>query len=74
MITQSILVLFGSFFILLFTGVPISAGIGLASCLTAFSAGKPMDKLAFVAEQKCFDGVDSFPCSPCRFSRWAATS
>ena len=60
MVAQSILVLFGSFFIMLFAGVPISAGIGIASCLTAFSAGMPVDKFAFVAAQKCFDGVDSF--------------
>ena len=60
MVAQSILVLFGSFFVMLFAGVPISAGIGIASCLTAFSAGMPVDKFAFVAAQKCFDGVDSF--------------
>ena len=60
MVAQSILVLFGSFFVMLFAGVPISAGIGIASCLTAFSAGMPFDKFAFVAAQKCFDGVDSF--------------
>lgn len=60
MVAQSILVLFGSFFVMLFAGVPISAGIGIASCLTAFSAGMPFDKFSFVAAQKCFDGVDSF--------------
>ena len=60
MVAQSILVLFGSFFVMLFAGVPISAGIGIASCLTAFSEGMPFDKFAFVAAQKCFDGVDSF--------------
>ena len=34
MIGQSIAILFGSFFVLLFAGVPISVGIGIASIIT----------------------------------------
>ena len=60
MVGQSIAVLFGSFFILLLAGVPISAGIGIASILTAFAAGMPADVFALTAAQRCFSGLDSF--------------
>jgi tripartite ATP-independent transporter DctM subunit len=60
MVGQSVAVLFGSFIILLLAGVPISAGIGIASILTALVAGLPADFLAFTAAQKCFSGLDSF--------------
>ena len=33
MVVQATLMLFGSFFVMLFAGVPISAGIGIASLL-----------------------------------------
>ena len=46
MVIQSTLILFGSFFAMLLVGVPISAGIGLASIVTAFSTGIPADKIA----------------------------
>lgn len=60
MVIQSTLILFGSFFAMLLIGVPISAGIGLASIVTAFSTGIPADKFALAAAQRCFSGVDSF--------------
>lgn len=60
MVVQSTLILFGSFFAMLLIGVPISAGIGLASIVTAFSTGIPADKFALAAAQRCFSGVDSF--------------
>lgn len=60
MVGQSIAVLFGSFFVLLLAGVPISAGIGIASILTAIAAGMPPDVFALTAAQRCFSGLDSF--------------
>lgn len=60
MVVQSILVLFGSFFIMLFAGVPISAGIGIASICTALVSGMPADIFALIAAQRCFSGLDSF--------------
>ena len=60
MVGQSIIVLFGSFFVLLLAGVPISAGIGIASVLTALSAGMPADVFSLTAAQRCFSGLDSF--------------
>lgn len=40
MVAQATLLLFGSFFVMLLAGVPISAGIGIASIFTAlFSMG-----------------------------------
>ena len=35
MVAQATLLLFGSFFVMLLAGVPISAGIGIASIFTA---------------------------------------
>ena len=51
--------LFGSFFILLLIGVPISAGIGIASIITALFSIDPA-VFAPVAAQRCFSGIDSF--------------
>ncbi len=39
MVVQATLMLFGSFFVMLFAGVPISAGIGIASIITAIMSG-----------------------------------
>ncbi|MCD7928903.1 MAG: hypothetical protein LUF86_01940, partial [Clostridiales bacterium] len=60
MVVQSIIVMFGSFAILLFAGVPISAGIGIASIATAFAAGMDPAVFALTAAQRCFSGLDSF--------------
>ena len=60
MVGQAIATLFGSFFVLLLAGVPISAGIGIASILTAWMAGMPADIFALTAAQRCFSGLDSF--------------
>lgn len=60
MVIQAVLVLFGSFFVMLFAGVPISAGIGIASIVTALFSGMPMDIFALTAAQRCFSGLDSF--------------
>ena len=37
MVAQATLLLFGSFFVMLLAGVPISAGIGIASIFTALN-------------------------------------
>ncbi|MGM9593343.1 MAG: TRAP transporter large permease, partial [Candidatus Onthomonas sp.] len=50
----------GSFFVMLFAGVPISAGIGIASIITAFACGMDPAVFALTAAQRCFSGVDSF--------------
>ena len=59
MVTQAAIMLFGSFFILLLIGVPISAGIGIASIITALFSIDPA-VFAPVAAQRCFSGIDSF--------------
>ncbi len=59
MVLQATLSLFGSFFILLLAGVPISAGIGIASVITALFS-MPADIFALIAAQRCFSGLDSF--------------
>lgn len=41
MVTQATITLFSSFFILLLIGVPISAGIGIASVVTALFSMDP---------------------------------
>ena len=48
-----------SFFVLLLAGVPISAGIGIASVVTALFS-MPADIFALIAAQRCFSGLDSF--------------
>ena len=60
MVVQATLMLFGSFFIVRFAGVPISAGIGIASVITAFACGMDPAVFALTAAQRCFSGVDSF--------------
>ena len=46
---------------MLFAGVPISAGIGIASVIAACVSGvTTFDGFAFTAAQKCFSGLDSF--------------
>ncbi len=59
MVVQATLSLFGSFFVLLLAGVPISAGIGIASVITALFS-MPADIFALIAAQRCFSGLDSF--------------
>ncbi|SHM99719.1 TRAP transporter large permease [Gracilibacillus kekensis] len=53
------IVLFGSFFIMLVIGVPISVGIGISSLLAALTL-VPLDIITFTAAQKLFEGIDSF--------------
>ena len=60
MVVQATLILFGSFFVMLFAGVPISAGIGIASILTAIMSGMDGNIFALTAAQRCFSGCDSF--------------
>lgn len=61
MVITATVVLFISFFIMLFAGVPISAGIGIASVIAACVSGvTTLDGFAFTAAQKCFSGLDSF--------------
>ena len=60
MVAQATLMLFGSFFVMLLAGVPISAGIGIASVITALVSGMPADIFALTAAQRCFSGLDSF--------------
>ena len=60
MVIQAVLMLFGSFFVMLFAGVPISAGIGIASVITALFGGMDVSIFALTAAQRCFSGLDSF--------------
>ena len=60
MFVQATLILFGSFFVMLFAGVPISAGIGIASIITAIMSGMDGNIFALTAAQRCFSGCDSF--------------
>lgn len=60
MVIQAVLMLFGSFFVMLFAGVPISAGIGIASVITALFSGMDVSIFALTAAQRCFSGLDSF--------------
>ena len=56
MVTQATLLLFGSFFVMLLAGVPISAGIGIASIFTALFSMDPAI-FALTAAQRCFSGI-----------------
>ena len=58
MVVQATLSLFGSFFVLLLAGVPISAGIGIAPVVTALFS-MPADIFALIAAPRCFSGLDS---------------
>ena len=61
MVITATVVLFISFFVMLFAGVPISAGIGIASVIAACVSGvTTLEGFAFTAAQKCFSGLDSF--------------
>ncbi len=60
MVVQATLMLFLSFFAMLLLGVPISAGIGIASIITAFFSGMDPSIFALTAAQRCFSGCDSF--------------
>ena len=60
MVVQATLILFGSFFVMLFAGVPISAGIGISSIITAIMSGMDGNIFALTAAQRCFSGCDSF--------------
>lgn len=60
MVVQAALMLFGSFFVMLFAGVPISAGIGIASIITAIMSGMDGNIFALTTAQRCFSGCDSF--------------
>ena len=60
MVVQATLMLFGSFFVMLFAGVPISAGIGIASIITAIMSGMDGNIFALTAAQRCFTCCDSF--------------
>ena len=61
MVITATVVLFISFFVMLFAGVPISAGIGIASVIAACVSGvTTFEGFAFTAAQKCFSGLDSF--------------
>ena len=59
MVAQATLLLFGSFFVMLLAGVPISAGIGIASIFTALFS-MDLAIFALTAAQRCFSGIDSF--------------
>ncbi|MBR1814712.1 MAG: TRAP transporter large permease [Lachnospiraceae bacterium] len=59
---QTIAMLFGSFFVMLLIGVPISAGIGIASIATILISGEmSFQDFALISAQRCFSGIDSFP-------------
>lgn len=61
MVITATIVLFLVFFVMLALGVPISAGIGIASIVSACVSGvTTFDGFAFTAAQKCFSGLDSF--------------
>lgn len=61
MVITATVVLFIAFFVMLFAGVPISAGIGIASVIAACVSGvTTLEGFAFTAAQKCFSGLDSF--------------
>ena len=52
MVTQAVIVLFSTFFVMLFAGVPISAGIGIASVATAVFSGMDPAVFAPMAAQR----------------------
>lgn len=56
---QVIIVLFGSFFVFLGLGVPISFAIGIASLLTVMLS-LPFDAAIAVISQRMASGLDSF--------------
>ncbi len=58
-IIYSCILLFGTFSIFLFIGIPISVGILLASIIT-LSSELPFDMVLFTSGQKMFSGIDNF--------------
>ena len=61
MVVTATIVLFVSFFVMLLAGVPISAGIGIASVIAICASGRSdFQGFAFTAALKCFSGLDSF--------------
>ena len=61
MVIKATIILFAVFFVMLFAGVPISAGIGIASVVAIIASGRSdLQGFAFTAAQKCFSGLDSF--------------
>ena len=61
MVIKATVILFAVFFVMLFAGVPISAGIGIASVVAIIASGRSdLQGFAFTAAQKCFSGLDSF--------------
>jgi tripartite ATP-independent transporter DctM subunit len=55
----AVAVLFGAFFVLLFTGVPISVSLGVASFVTAL-AFLPWDDSTYIIGQQMNVGIESF--------------
>ncbi|KAB8131068.1 TRAP transporter large permease [Gracilibacillus oryzae] len=53
------IVLFGTFFLLLILGVPISVGVGVSSILAGLTL-VPLEMITFTAAQKLFGGINSF--------------
>ena len=61
MVIKATVILFAVFFVMLFAGVPISAGIGIASVVAIIASGRSdLQGFTFTAAQKCFSGLDSF--------------
>ena len=61
MVIKATVILFAVFFVMLFAGVPISAGIGIASVVAIIASGRSdLQGFAFTAAQKCFSGLESF--------------
>lgn len=61
MVIKATIILFAVFFVMLFAGVPISAGIGISSVVAIIASGRSdLQGFAFTAAQKCFSGLDSF--------------
>jgi tripartite ATP-independent transporter DctM subunit len=59
MVLHATIILFGVFIVMLFSGVPISIGIGMASIVTALFSFK-LSIFGVMAAQRCFSGIDSF--------------
>lgn len=59
MVLQATSLLFGVFFLMMFVGVPISVGIGIASIVTALFSFDPAT-FSITAAQRAFSGIDSF--------------
>ena len=72
MVVQAALILFGSFFVMLFAGVSISAElVSLPLFCNHERYGRNI--FALTAAQRCFSGCDSFSFWLFRSFLWAAT-